>query len=53
VGEGTGATFPSPDPTARIDYLFVGPAIRALRAWIVASTASDHAMVVAEVEWDR
>lgn len=53
VGEGTGATFPSPEPTARIDYLFVGPTIRPLRAWTVASTTSDHLMVVAELEMDR
>ena len=53
VGVGTGATFPSQKPTARIDYLFVRPTIRPLRAWTVASTASDHLMVVAEVELDR
>ena len=53
VGEGTGATFPALEPTARIDYLFVGPTIRPLRAWTVTSTASDHLMVVAEVALDR
>jgi endonuclease/exonuclease/phosphatase family metal-dependent hydrolase len=53
VGEGAGATFPSSEPTARIDYLFVSPAIRPLRAWTVASAVSDHAMVVADVELDR
>jgi endonuclease/exonuclease/phosphatase family metal-dependent hydrolase len=53
VGEGTGATFPSQRPTARIDYLFVRPTIQPLRTWTVASTASDHLMVVAEVELAR
>ena len=53
VGEGTGATFPSSEPTARIDYLFVGPTITPLRAWTVTSTTSDHFMVVAEVKLDR
>jgi endonuclease/exonuclease/phosphatase family metal-dependent hydrolase len=53
VGEGDGATFPSLEPTARIDYLFVGPAIRPHRTWTVTSTISDHLMVVAEVEMDR
>jgi endonuclease/exonuclease/phosphatase family metal-dependent hydrolase len=53
VGEGTGATFPAHEPTARIDYLFAGPTIRPLRAWTVTSTASDHLMVVAEVALDR
>jgi len=52
VGAGTGATFPSSEPTARIDYLFVSPAIRPLRAWTVASTASDHLMLVADVGLD-
>ena len=53
AGEGPGATFPSQAPTARIDYLFVGPAIRPLRAWTAGGTVSDHLMVVAEVELDR
>jgi endonuclease/exonuclease/phosphatase family metal-dependent hydrolase len=49
VGEGDGATFPSSAPTARIDYLFVSPAIQALRAWTAGGTASDHLMVVADL----
>jgi endonuclease/exonuclease/phosphatase family metal-dependent hydrolase len=53
AGEGEGFTMPAELPMARIDYLFVGPALRPLRAWTVASTASDHLMVVAEVELDR
>jgi endonuclease/exonuclease/phosphatase family metal-dependent hydrolase len=50
VGEGSGATFPSHAPTARIDYLFAGRAFRPLRAWTAGGTASDHLMVVAELE---
>ena len=42
-------TFPSHAPTARIDYLFVGPAVRALRAWTAGGAVSDHLMVVADV----
>ena len=49
VGEGDGATFPSSAPTARIDYLFVSPAVQPLRAWTAGGTASDHLMVVADL----
>jgi endonuclease/exonuclease/phosphatase family metal-dependent hydrolase len=52
VGEGDGATFPAEAPTARIDYLFVGEAIRPLRAWTAGGAVSDHRMVVAELEID-
>ena len=50
VGEGGGSTYPSSDATARIDYLFAGPAIRPLRAWTVGGTVSDHLMVVADLD---
>ena len=49
AGEGSGATFPSHAPTARIDYLFAGRAFRPLRAWTAGGTASDHLMVVADL----
>jgi endonuclease/exonuclease/phosphatase family metal-dependent hydrolase len=49
AGEGPGATFPSDDPSARIDYLFAGPAARPLRAWTAGRGVSDHLMVVAEI----
>ena len=52
VGEGDGHTFPSHAPTARIDYLFAGPAVRPLRAWTAGGTISDHLMVVADVRID-
>jgi endonuclease/exonuclease/phosphatase family metal-dependent hydrolase len=49
-GEGTGATFPSGAPTARIDYLFAGAALRPLRAWTAGGQISDHLLVVADLE---
>jgi endonuclease/exonuclease/phosphatase family metal-dependent hydrolase len=52
VGEGSGATFPSHDPRARIDYLFAGPAVQPLRAWTAGGTVSDHLMVVADLRVD-
>jgi endonuclease/exonuclease/phosphatase family metal-dependent hydrolase len=52
VGEGPGATFPSHTPTARIDYLFAGPAVRPLRAWTAGGTVSDHLMVIADLRLD-
>jgi endonuclease/exonuclease/phosphatase family metal-dependent hydrolase len=45
-----GATFPSYEPSARIDYLFAGSAIQALRAWTAGGTVSDHQMVVADLQ---
>ena len=52
AGDGEGATFPSDAPTARIDYLFAGPAVRALRAWTAGGTVSDHLMVAADLRLD-
>ncbi len=49
VGQGSGATFPSDAPTARIDYLFAGRAFRPVGAWTAGGTVSDHLMVVAEL----
>ena len=49
AGEGSGATYVSHAPTARIDYLFAGGTFRPLRAWTAGGTASDHLMVVAEL----
>jgi endonuclease/exonuclease/phosphatase family metal-dependent hydrolase len=53
AGEGPGGTFPSDERSARIDYLFAGPAARPLRAWTCGGTVSDHLMVVAEIALDR
>ncbi|MBW3576508.1 MAG: hypothetical protein KY462_01970 [Actinobacteria bacterium] len=53
VGEGTGETFPNPDPIARNDYLFVDPTLVVRRAWVprdgVARVASHHRPVIAEL----
>ena len=48
-----GETFPSEEPTARIDYLFVSEGVRVERALVPSGpkigTASDHRPVVAEI----
>jgi endonuclease/exonuclease/phosphatase family metal-dependent hydrolase len=53
AGEGDGFTFPSDAPTARIDYLFAGPAVQPLRAWTAGGIVSDHLMVVADLRLAR
>lgn len=49
-GQDHGRTFPSSVPTARIDYLFTGPAFRPLRVWTSGGTVSDHLMVIADLQ---
>jgi endonuclease/exonuclease/phosphatase family metal-dependent hydrolase len=49
VGEGPGLTMPAQRPTARIDAIFGGPSVRAIRAWTAAPHGSDHLMVVVDV----
>lgn len=48
---GDGPTYPADRPVKRIDYVFHSPALRARRAWVVESLASDHRAVVAEFEF--
>jgi endonuclease/exonuclease/phosphatase family metal-dependent hydrolase len=48
--EGHAGTFPSHEPSARIDYLFTGPAVQPLRAWTAGGTVSDHLMVIADLQ---
>ena len=50
-GQEHGRTFPSSVPTARIDYLFTGPAFRPLRVWTSGGTVSDHLMVIADLQF--
>ena len=50
VGVGGGPTMPAAVPTARIDFLFADPTVRPLRVRTVPTTASDHLMVVADLE---
>lgn len=50
AGDGDGYTFPSREPRARIDYLFVSEGIRVDRAWVgAAAKASDHLPVIADI----
>jgi endonuclease/exonuclease/phosphatase family metal-dependent hydrolase len=53
AGDGAGETFPAPDPTARIDYVFVSGGIEVERARVAsddeARRASDHRPLVAEL----
>jgi endonuclease/exonuclease/phosphatase family metal-dependent hydrolase len=49
-GQCEGPTFPSDERVARIDYLFTGPAVQALRAWTAGGTVSDHLMVIADLQ---
>jgi endonuclease/exonuclease/phosphatase family metal-dependent hydrolase len=53
VGQGTGFTHPSDQPRKRIDYQWIsrGAPLRPTKAWIPATTASDHAPLVIEWEW--
>jgi endonuclease/exonuclease/phosphatase family metal-dependent hydrolase len=50
LGQDHGMTFPSSMPTARIDYLFTGPALQPLRVWTAGGTVSDHLMVIADLQ---
>lgn len=49
AGEGDGATFPARAPAARIDDVFVGPALEVEAAWVHHVIASDHLPVVVEL----
>jgi endonuclease/exonuclease/phosphatase family metal-dependent hydrolase len=53
AGEGAGETFPSDDPRARIDYLFLNDRVEVERAVVLrgpeATAASDHLPLVADV----
>lgn len=50
--KGDGFSYPADKPSKRIDHIFYRPAnrIRATKAWVVETLASDHVPVVAEVE---
>jgi endonuclease/exonuclease/phosphatase family metal-dependent hydrolase len=50
LAETDGLTFPSADPRARIDYLFVSSGLEIERAWVAGEPdASDHLAVLADV----
>ncbi len=50
--KGQGLSYPADKPVKRIDYIFTRNAtgLKAKRAWVVDTLASDHLPVVAEVE---
>lgn len=50
--KGDGLSFPADKAVKRIDYIFTRPApgVKAKRAWVVNTLASDHLPVVADVE---
>lgn len=48
---GDGLTYPADRPVKRIDYVFHTARLRARRAWVVESLASDHRAVMTEFEF--
>jgi acetylornithine deacetylase/succinyl-diaminopimelate desuccinylase-like protein/endonuclease/exonuclease/phosphatase family metal-dependent hydrolase len=48
--KGDGFSYPADKPAKRIDHVFSGRGVRAKKAWVVESLASDHVPVVAELE---
>jgi endonuclease/exonuclease/phosphatase family metal-dependent hydrolase len=52
AGAGAGLTYPADKPSKRIDYVFIrGRDLRARRAWVPQTLASDHVPVVVDVEF--
>lgn len=49
AGQGRAATFPSRWPRRRLDHVLVTPGVRATRARVVATDASDHRPVVVDL----
>ncbi|HVF11145.1 MAG TPA: endonuclease/exonuclease/phosphatase family protein, partial [Abditibacteriaceae bacterium] len=49
AGWGWGYTFRSDLPLMRIDYIFLGPGVHAVRSFVPRVTASDHRPVVADI----
>ena len=50
--KGDGFSYPADKPAKRIDHIFYRPAnrVRAKKAWVVQTLASDHVPVVADIE---
>ena len=48
--KGDGFSYPADKPVKRIDHIFYRDRVRAKRAWVVETLASDHVPVVAELE---
>jgi len=49
AGWGWGYTFRSDLPVMRIDYIFLGPRVRATRTFVPTANASDHRPLVADI----
>lgn len=54
AGVGSGETFPAGEPRKRIDFIWLSrpSEIKALRAWVPSTAASDHLPIVAEFQWE-
>ncbi|BCW97970.1 MAG: hypothetical protein KatS3mg024_0797 [Armatimonadota bacterium] len=52
AGFGFGATYRSDKPVLRIDHIFTGPGVRALRSWVPRTRSSDHRPVVVDLALD-
>ena len=48
--KGDGFSYPADKPVKRIDHIFYRGHVRAKKAWVVETLASDHVPVVAELE---
>ena len=48
--QGDGFSYPADKPAKRIDHIFYSRGVRAKKAWVVETLASDHIPVVAEIE---
>jgi endonuclease/exonuclease/phosphatase family metal-dependent hydrolase len=44
-------TFPADRPCHRIDYILISPELACERSWVIATTASDHLPVAADLRW--
>jgi endonuclease/exonuclease/phosphatase family metal-dependent hydrolase len=44
-------TFPADEPRHRIDYVLIAPELACAACHVIASTASDHLPIVAEIGW--
>ena len=51
--KGPGLSYPADKPVKRIDHIFYSKGVRARKAWVVETLASDHIPVVADVELGR
>jgi acetylornithine deacetylase/succinyl-diaminopimelate desuccinylase-like protein/endonuclease/exonuclease/phosphatase family metal-dependent hydrolase len=51
--QGDGFSYPADKPAKRIDHIFYSRGVRAKKAWVVETLASDHIPVAAEVELEH